>query len=129
MDTNDVLAINQLAALYGHLADEAKFQPVDAASQRRLAEVFTEDAVFDASGVGAGVFSGLDEIRAMFAGDGHPRSHQTTNVYVYADGTDVRVRSKWHVVTDNGKVLVGEYRDVVVRVDDGWRITTRVATF
>lgn len=120
---DDIIAIHQLLALYGHAAD--------ADDQALLAEVFTEDAVFDARPCEAGLHSGLAAIQAWFAmgKPPHPPSHHTTNVYVYADGEVVRARSKWLTIAEEtGRPRSGDYEDVVVRTPEGWRIQTRVAT-
>jgi hypothetical protein len=129
LDTAEIVSINQLIALYGYAADSAKFHAVDSAEQALLASVFSEDAVFDASAVGNPVFTGLTQIRELFARPmpHHPPSHQSTNVYVYESDGQVRVKSKWHVTDWAGTtVWSGEYHDVVVRTSDGWRICERI---
>jgi hypothetical protein len=54
METLDVVAIQQLVALYGHA--------VDAADQSMFPQVFTEDAVFDARASGWGLIEGRSAI-------------------------------------------------------------------
>ena len=134
MRTEDIIAIQQLMALYGHVADGAKFQPIDSEPQRKLDEVFSADAVFDATGAGAPEpWRGLDAIREMFS---HPKphhtpSHMTTNVVVYdEDGDTARVKSKFLAGRWGGAgTRYGVYDDVVVRGADGWRIRHRTCTF
>jgi SnoaL-like domain len=131
MSPEDVIALQQLMALYGHLADAAKFEPVDSEPQRRLDQIFTDDAVFDATGAGAAQpWRGLDEIRAMFSQPKprHTPSHMTTNVVVWEDGGDTaRVKSKFLAGRWGGAgVRYGSYDDVVVRCNGGWRIRHRV---
>jgi SnoaL-like domain len=98
----------------------------------RLDLVFTDDAVFDATCVGnPEPYRGIDEIRAMFARPkpGHTPSHMTTNVYVYEDGDLVRVKSKWQATYwDRDGIRMGDYDDVVVELEGGWRIRERVLT-
>src|ERR1044071_2445197 len=68
MTTEDVVAIQQLLALYGHAAD--------APTQNLLDDVFTADAVFESRGRGRRL-DGLDAIKAWFA-EGkppHPPAH------------------------------------------------------
>lgn len=118
-DTEDIVAITQLIALYGHAADGS----VD------LGLVFTDDGSFDGRATGGTVHRGLDAIRAFFTSPTHPHppSHQSTNPYVYVDGDVVRVLSKWMVIDrDGGGGRTGDYHDVVVRTEDGWRIRERV---
>jgi hypothetical protein len=127
LDTSDIIDINQLMALYGYAADSAKFHAVDSEEQVILASVFTDDAVFDASAVGNGVFQGLAQIRELFARTNHPPSHQMTNVYVYEQDAVTRVKSKWNVTDWPGTTAwLGEYHDVVVPTPEGWRIKERV---
>jgi hypothetical protein len=120
VDPHDIIAIQQLMALYGHAADEPE--------QGLLPLVFTPDAVFDAGTVGWGEITGLDAIVAWFM-EGkppHPPSHHSTNVYAYEDGGETRVRSKWMILNSaNGTVLSGDYDDVIVRTPAGWRIARR----
>lgn len=124
MDARDIIAIHQLMALYGHAADR-----VDDPSM--LERVFTEDAVFDARPVDAGLHTGLAAIKAWFAlgKPPHPPSHQTTNVYVYEEGGVVRVTSKWLTVNpETGRPRLGDYDDELDFDGQDWRIRRRVAT-
>jgi hypothetical protein len=127
-EVDEIVAITQLLARYGHAIDAAKFQPVDAPAQQALDAVFTTDATFDARPVDLGVHAGLDEIRAFFARPKplHPPSHQTTNVHVSLDGDRAHVASKWNIIDWGGNPVVGSYTDTVVRTPDGWRIAERV---
>jgi hypothetical protein len=117
----DVVAIQQLMALYGHVADSPDGE--------RLAEVFTQDAVFH-SRVRDVRLEGLPAIQRWFAlgKPPHPPAHQSTNVFVYvADGT-VRVLSKYIAINaETGRARTGDYTDVVVKTDAGWRIRERVS--
>jgi ketosteroid isomerase-like protein len=120
MLTRDVTEIQQLIALYGHVAD---------GELDRLDDVFTEDGVFDAGATSGGVHLGVEAIRAFFQREAppHPPSHHATNVYAYEDGGTVRVLSKWFAVDkQTGGLRSGDYRDVVVRTGAGWRIAERV---
>ncbi len=119
----DTVAIQQLMALYGHVIDDGDLD--------RLADVFTDDAVFDLSGMTGEVHRGLTAIRAFFAlgAPPHPPSHHTSNVLVVADGATMRVRSKWMTIhRASGGMKTGDYADVVVRERGAWLIRQRVAT-
>jgi hypothetical protein len=120
MDIGDIVEIQQLMALYGHVADDPDLT--------RLDLVFTDNAVFDASAVGWGVRQGRDAIAAWFklGKPPHPPSHMLTNVFVH-DGDDRRrVSSKWLVISEaTGAIVCGDYEDVVVRTPAGWRIAER----
>jgi hypothetical protein len=118
--TEDVVAIQQLLALYGHVVDRGDLD---------LSEVFTEDAVFDASDSGGGRHEGLAAIRAFFAlgKPPHPPSHHAMNVWAYEDGGETRALSKWMTIDrDTGRARSGDYADVLERTERGWRIRSRV---
>lgn len=118
----DIVAIEQLMALYGHV--------VDAPTQERFGDVFTEDAVFH-SRVRDVRLEGLAAIREWFAlgKPPHPPAHQSTNVHIHVTGDTVRVWSKYLAVDpETGGVRIGDYEDVVVKTERGWRIRERVST-
>lgn len=118
---SDRREIYDLLALYGHVADDP--------SPTGIRRVFTEDAVFDADDMGAGRYEGADAIAAFFARGKppHPPSHHTTNVFAWDDGGTVRALGKWIVPDGRGDVASGDYRDVLVRTEAGWRIAERIA--
>jgi hypothetical protein len=122
MPIADVVAIQQLMALYGHAADGP--------TGEMLSRVFTENAIYE-SGARGRRFVGLAAIEAWF-GEGkppHPPAHQTTNSFVYRDGSHVRVRSKYVAVNQaTGTLRMGDYDDIVVSTPQGWRIQHRVSS-
>lgn len=128
LDVADIVAIHQLLALYGHAADAAKHLPVEDAAQRRLDHVFTTDAVWDMTSSGGCRYEGIDAIRRMFSAPPphHPPSHHTTNPYVYVEGGVTRARSKWLVTDTEDRLTQGEYHDVLVCGEVGWRIVERL---
>lgn len=120
LTTDDVVAIQQLLALYGHV--------VDGGHVERLDEVFTEDAAFDIRAFKQGVHRGLPAIREVFAlgSPPHPPAHHTTNVYVFEQDGELRVQSKWLTIDRSaGRVRSGDYLDIVRRTSGGWRIALR----
>lgn len=118
--TADRLAIHELVALHGYLADEHRFDD--------LHLLLTADATYDVSDFGLGVVEGLEAIRTLWEGGSGeaPAGHHVTNVIVTedADGT-VRVRSKGIAVMANGAAGTVVYADVVVLTSAGWRIAAR----
>jgi hypothetical protein len=124
--TEDVVAIEQLEALFGHVIDDAH----DSGQFDRLEEVFTPDATYDYTFVGGEPLNGVPTmIRHWLAHpEQFPLSHHITNVVVTQDedGT-VRVRSK--VLAPLGAALprTSVYDDVVVPTAEGWRIQYRSA--
>src|SRR6516225_9279744 len=88
MDPADVVAIQQLYALYGHVMDDRDWE--------RLPEVFTEDCVFDATALGVPLMEGLAAVAATTeTSDATPLAHHVTNVFVDGTSGDVaRVRAK-----------------------------------
>lgn len=123
LDPADIVAIQQLLAYYAHAVDSGDLALLD--------RIFTEDGVFDCSAAGGRAFRGIADIKSLFAlgKPPHPPSHHTTNVYVYREGSTVRVLAKYFVLNgQTGTGISGEYRDVVVRQGDGWRFRERVVT-
>jgi hypothetical protein len=116
----DIAAIQQVVALYGNVIDDRKWD--------ELGRVFTDDAVYDLSCVGAGVITGLPAIRAFFAGFEHPLGHFSTNVVIdeRADG-GADIMSKGITLRRDKSIGMAVYRDVAVRTDAGWRLAVRVA--
>ncbi len=126
MDVSDIVEINQLLAHYGHI--------VDAADWDRFDELFLPDAELDYTPVNApAVFHGIGEIQDYFRGANHPSAHHCVNVYVYAEGDSVRVKSKFFAPYTRDshtpkRWYGGDYDDVVVRTDEGWRFARRVCS-
>jgi hypothetical protein len=122
LTTEDILAIHQLVALYGHIIDERQFS--------RVHELFTESTVYDVSDFGMGVHVGTAAIAALWLAseEHHPLAHHATNIVVSEDpdGT-VRVISKGIGIGRNGRAGSVTYRDVVICTADGWRIAERIA--
>ncbi|HEY5024216.1 MAG TPA: nuclear transport factor 2 family protein [Acidimicrobiales bacterium] len=118
MESADLLAIHDLLARYGHVVDDGDWQ--------RLSDVFCDDGEFDLQAIGRGTAHGMDELRVCFAHLEHPLAHLTTNVMIEPDGAQrARVRCKYLVVSDDGRVRTGEYHDDVVHTTSGWRIERR----
>jgi 3-phenylpropionate/cinnamic acid dioxygenase small subunit len=126
LGTHDLLMIHQLLAYYGHVVDDRDWARFD--------ELFTPDATLDYTRAGAAaVFTGLDEIGAFFRDANHPSAHHVLNIVVTESGGEVRVRSKFFVPYTREthtpkRWLGGDYDDVVVRTDRGWRFTFRRCT-
>jgi hypothetical protein len=126
MDTTDIVLINQLLAQYGHL--------VDAEDWARFDELFVGDAELDYRGVNVPeVLRGLDAIKEFFRTANHPSAHHCTNVYVYRDDGLTRVKSKFVAPYTRDRHephrwYGGDYDDVVVLTDLGWRFQSRTCT-
>src|SRR5580704_11220327 len=58
-EAGDIVAIQQLLALYGHVIDEREWQ--------RVGELFTATAVYDMSDFGLGVVHGAAAIRELWS--------------------------------------------------------------
>lgn len=116
----DRLAITELIALHGHLADEGELD--------RMAEVFTPDVEYDLTDFGQGTITGLTELvdSALALGEGNPVAHHVTNVVIeeLAEG-GARARSKGLGIRADGSCGSVTYEDTVVRVGTGWRISRR----
>ena len=120
LSAEQTLDIQRLVALHGHLADTGEFD--------RFAEVFTDDIVYDMTGIGFGTLRGAAELRAaaLDPGEGNPVGHHVTNIMVTqtADG-EVRARSKFLGVLRDGRTGSGVYEDRLTATAAGWRITHR----
>jgi 3-phenylpropionate/cinnamic acid dioxygenase small subunit len=123
MDALDLILIHQLLGQYGHL--------VDAEEWDRFDELFTDDAVLDYTGVRAPeVLHGRPAIQDFFRSANHPSAHHVTNIVVTEEEGEVRVHSKFFAPFtrpshDPKRWYGGDYHDVVVRTDDGWRFARR----
>lgn len=121
LDAKDLIEIQMLLGLYGHILDERDWDSLD--------QVFSEDIVFDATDSGLGVMRGIAAIVEVWQEpfDGHPLGHYMTNVVITEDedGT-VRARSK-HLGARVGTITLMTYSDIVRRTSVGWRLSERVA--
>jgi ketosteroid isomerase-like protein len=118
-------AIRRLKALYCLYCD----QGYDA---DRLAELFCEDAVWDA-GAHRGVHQGRAAIRAFFAGISERipfAAHLVTNSLIDVSGDEAT--GKWRTIMpcnlasdgqDKGAIQIGEYDERYRRVDGNWLIS------
>jgi hypothetical protein len=74
MNANDILAVQRLMSLYGYVIDERQWS--------RIADVFTDDVVYDLTDVGLGVARGIDAVRDLWTSPStyHPLAHHVTDV-------------------------------------------------
>ncbi|GAA0258836.1 nuclear transport factor 2 family protein [Cryptosporangium japonicum] len=122
LTVEDRLAIADLVNRHGHLTDAGD---LDA-----YRELFTKDVVYDVSDLGYGALHGLETVirtgRAL--GDANPLAHHVTNVVVTEHADGARALSKGLSIATSGAVGSVTYDDVVVRTDEGWRISRRTVT-
>jgi 3-phenylpropionate/cinnamic acid dioxygenase small subunit len=120
LSLEDRLALHELAARYGNVIDDRAWD--------HLSTVFTEDATFETIGFEAsGRVAGLAAIRAMLEQSRHPVAHHVTNVEVDQDDGVVHLFFKVIGPGPRGRVGSADYRDVVRKERDGWRIVTHRA--
>ena len=108
IDVADRLELHELPGRYGDAIDDRNWD--------RLRQVFTEDAVFDLTGVGFRRLEGIDDIvHFMNVEAQHPKTHMMTNIYV--EDEDGAVNMNFRIVALLGKGLVGtaSYYDEVVK--------------
>lgn len=120
LSTDDRLAIYELITLHGHLVDEGGFD--------RLAELFTDDFVYDVEALGFGSLEGADAFTkaSLALGDDNPLGHHVTNALVIDDeGDRATVRSKGIGILADGTSGTVVYEDFVRRTTAGWRIARR----
>ena len=118
IDLADRLELHELPGRYGDAIDDRNWD--------QLRNIFTDDAVFDLTGVGSRRLEGINDIVDFMNVDAeHPKTHMMTNIYVDVDVE--KVTMNFRIVALLGKGLVGtaSYYDHVVRTDDGWRVKHR----
>jgi len=121
MDVADRLELHELAGRYGDAIDDRDWE--------RLGQIFTDDAVFDLTDLGAPRLEGLEVIKAFMDTEAqHPRTHTMTNIYVDETADGVKLFFRIVALLPGGKVGTASYYDDVVKTADGWRVQHRVTT-
>ena len=121
MDLADRLELHELPGRYADAIDDRDWPG--------LARIFTDDASFDLTDLGAPSLQGLAEIqRFMDVEARHPLTHMMTNIYV--DETPVGAKLYFRLVAliPEHRVTTASYYDDVVKTPDGWRVKDRVVT-
>src|SRR3954447_4432016 len=115
LTVEDRLDIAHTIARYAHILNNTDFDALDL--------VFTHDAVLSTAGV-TEPRRGIAAIRDALSG--HPiADHMTTNICIDATDDGARVWSMFLVVTDEGRAINGDYLDVVIQTEAGWRVAER----
>lgn len=113
-------AIIEVIAKHGHLCDSGELD--------RLDEVFTADVIYDLTDFGEQALRGRQACAAAARalGELNPVGHHVTNVVLTetADGS-VQAQSKGIGINADGTCGSVTYQDVIVRGDQGWRISQR----
>ena len=121
LDLADRLELHELPGRYGDCIDDRAWD--------RLPQIFTDDAVFDLTDLGAPRLEGLDAItRFMDEEAAHPRTHMMTNIYVNETDDGVELRFRIVALLGQGRTGTASYYDHVVKTDEGWRVQHRVTT-
>jgi len=114
LTTADRVEIHELPGRYGDAIDDRDWT--------RLDTVFTQDAVFDLTGVGSRICNGLDDIKAFMELEAaHPRTHMMTNIYADSDEYAVELRFRIVALIGKGLTSTGSYYDKLVKTENGWR--------
>jgi hypothetical protein len=118
LTTADRVEIHELPGRYGDAIDDRNWPGLDA--------VFTQDAVFDLTGVGSRICDGLDDIKAFMESEAaHPRTHMMTNVYADSDEDGVTLRFRIVALIGKGRTSTASYYDKIIKTNDGWRTQHR----
>ncbi len=121
MDPADRLELHELPGRYGDAIDDRAWD--------RLDDIFTDDAVFDLTDLGAPRCEGLAAIKQFMDTEAeHPRTHLMTNIYVDETPDGVQLRFRIIALLGGGKVGTASYYDDVIKTSGGWRVTKRVIT-
>lgn len=122
---DDRLAIQHTLSLNGHLVDSGDID--------RLAEVFTDDVVYELGAAGVGTARGLDAVRNAArgmarAGTG-PLAHHVTDIVITGEQDGVAtVESKILLLMRTDVLESAVQHDTLRREDGTWRISHRVIT-
>ncbi|MBT5054639.1 MAG: nuclear transport factor 2 family protein [Gammaproteobacteria bacterium] len=118
LTTADRVEIHELPGRYGDAIDDRNWTALDT--------IFTPDAVFDLTGVGARICSGLDDIKSFMESEAaHPRTHMMTNVYTDSDEDGVTLRFRIVALIGKGRTSTASYYDKIVKTEAGWRTQHR----
>jgi uncharacterized protein (TIGR02246 family) len=125
LSTEDLLAIQGLAARYSHA--------VDSGDVEEYLGAFTEDGVFEI--VGTAKFEGHGALKALpesFANSPGIGRHIANNLIIEGDGDHATLKAYVHVVTlldDQFTVTTGGiYNDTLVKRDGVWKFSNRTFT-
>lgn len=120
LEPGDTFEIYELLALFGHVIDGRQWN--------RLGEVFTEDVVSDATGVGLARTQGLARIMKNWSSQSRlADAHHTTNIILrQVDDWTVHAVSKGLSLYGTAEAHTVVHQDVIVRTGAGWRISARV---
>ena len=121
MDPADRLELHELPGRYGDAIDDRDWD--------RLDQIFTADAVFDLTDLGAPRLEGLAAIKRYMAEDAdHPRTHTMTNIYVDETAEGAKLRFRILALLPERRMGTASYYDDVVKTPEGWRVQNRVLT-
>jgi hypothetical protein len=121
LDTEAIVAIQQLYAAYCHTLDDGDGDAFSAC--------FTPDGTLGGAGgtiVGA---EGLAQFATKLLASGRNLRHVASGIYVVGDGDEAEGRAyllAYHGGTSTELLASGRYRDRLRRVDGTWRFAERV---
>ena len=114
----DRLDLYEIPGRYGDSIDDRDWD--------KLRTIFTEDAVFDLTGVGSRPLVGIEDIVTFMEEEAaHPRTHTMTNIYVNQTNDGVELRFRIVALLGKGRTGTASYYDTVVKTEDGWRVKHR----
>ena len=118
LTTADRVEIHELPGRYGDAIDDRNWAALDS--------VFTQDAVFDLSGVGSRVCNGLEDIKSFMEKEAaHPRTHMMTNIYADSDVNGVTLHFRIVALIGKGRASTASYYDRIIKTQAGWRTQYR----
>ena len=121
IETQDRLELHELPGRYGDAIDDRNWDS--------LRNIFTQDAVFDLTDLGAPRLEGIDQIvKFMDEEAAHPKTHMMTNIYIDEVGEQTNMFFRIVALLGKGFVGTASYYDEVVKTPSGWRVKNRTVT-
>jgi hypothetical protein len=124
MNTDDIVAIQQLIVLYDHFFDQIGSANRKIGRAFLVSDVMTDDCVFEYGGTRLVGSAAIEAAHVL--PEGVVASHGTTNIFVYEQDGETRVHAKF-VMPDqqNGGMQTGDLHFVVIKTPAGWRISKK----
>ena len=122
MSAEDFEGIRKATALYGHVIDNRTWD--------RLGEVYAAEGAYVNPRMAKAPFQGLAAIVEFLSTTPQPVVHMFTNHHIELnpDGRTATGWAKYLAIRPDTTLVAGDYMDIYVRTEAGWRIQRREST-